>query len=376
MYKGGYMDPQEENQSQLDEAAEKETQQQPQQEREDSKIISEEGKNDVVETEADETSKPAMDNEGSSFVLDVEKMETMLLNFFKGMGTLISSSRQKDRNILELSNQVSQYKSGLKTVYFKSMSSYLIGFRESLVKQWEDLSHFDYDLETMKDYFSMFEDSLDGLFEDISLEQEGDTYLYNGKDINKGTAEETTDEIVLPSFEEEEIKKPEIHGMDDFESYLKEMEERLTSLLKSKETVDLIVSHCLSLENEVHNQQSQVILYPVLRKIVRLRGNLHEKVTAIQDVEDKTTYLVSFRIALEELLSEMDEILLCVGITVESVPEIESVYDPKSEMSLGYVITKDREDLHGKVAEAYSPCYMFEDKVLKKAKIKLYRFVK
>ena len=329
------------------------------------------------ETKDDTDKKEAGANqESDSLPFKLDEMEKLLLDFFKGMDSLISTTHQKDKNLIELSNQLSLYRAGMKSVFFKSMSSYLITYRESLVRQWENLEKFDYELDTMKDHFSMFEDSIDSLFQDIDLEEEQDTWTYNGKDIDKTYQPNELEEIPPFKEEPEEMKKPEIHSMDDFSLFLQEMEEKEIKALKGKEYLDVLSSRLVALESEVRDQQCQVILYPVLRKLVRFRRNLLEKIETIKDVEDKTTYLYSFKLAMEELISEMDDILLSSGITIESLPEIESDYDPKTEMSLGYVLIKDREDLHGKVAESYTPCYMFEDKVLKKAKIKLYRFVK
>lgn len=329
------------------------------------------------ETKDESEKKEAETNqESDSFPFRLDEMEKLLMDFFKGMESLISTTHQKDKNLIELSNQLSLYRAGMKSVFFKSMSSYLITFRESLVRQWENLGKFDYELDTMKNHFSMFEDSIDSLFQDIDLEEDKDTWTYNGKDIDRTYQPKELEE--LPPFQEEpeDMEKPEIHSMDDFSLFLKKMEGKEIKALKGKEYLDVLSSRLVALENEVREQQSQVILYPVLRKLVHFRKNLIEKIETIKNVEDKTTYLYSFKLAMEELISEMDDILLSSGITIESLPEIESDYDPKTEMSLGYVLTKDREDLHGKVAESYTPCYMFEDKVLKKAKIKLYRFVK
>ena len=329
------------------------------------------------ETIDDNNRKEAETNqESASFLFNLDEMEKLLVDFFKGMDNLISTTHQKDKNLIELSNQLSLYRAGMKSVFFKSMSSYFITYRESLVRQWENLGKFDYELDTMKNHFSMFEDSIDSLFQDIDLEEDKDTWTYNGKDINQTYQPKELEEI--PSFQEEpeEMEKPKIYSMDDFSLFLKKMEEKEIKALKGKEYLDVLSSRLVALEEEVREQQCQVMLYPVLHKLVRFRKKLLEKIEAIKDVEDKTTYLYSFKLAMEELISEMDDILLSSGITIESLPEIESDYDPKTEMSLGYVLTKDREDLHGKVAESYTPCYMFEDKVLKKAKIKLYRFVK
>lgn len=71
--------------------------------------------------------------------VDYSKFETLLLNYFNGMKEMIAALNQKDRNLLDLGKELSDYRQGLESVMFKSLASYLIGFRESLVKQKENL---------------------------------------------------------------------------------------------------------------------------------------------------------------------------------------------------------------------------------------------
>lgn len=308
--------------------------------------------------------------------VDYSKFETLLLNYFNGMKEMIASLNQKDRNLLDLGKELSDYRQGLESVMFKSLASYLIGFRESLVKQKDDLEKFDYDLDTLKDYFSLFKDSYEVLLADIGLTQQEDgTILYNSKDILASVCE--VEELSLPKEEDKELEKPHLSSFDDIERYLKENNEEMIRILKEKEVVDLLISQCIKQTKKIKEQECQVILYPVLRKLVRFKERISSMIEEIQKEEDKESYLNSFKKDLEELISEMDDILFESGVTIQSLPEVGSDYDPKTQINLGYVGLEEKDaDLHGKVALAFTPAYLFHDKVLKKAKIKIYRFTK
>ncbi len=324
-----------------------------------------------------EAEKEAVEESNEALFLDYEKFETLLLNYFQGMKTMISSLNQKDRNVLDLSKELSDYRNGLEKSLFKSLASYLIGFRESLVKQNDDLKKYDYDLATLKDYFSMFADSFEGLLQDIQLVEEDDgTFTYNGKNIFASKVTPSF-ETTLPLATDIEIEKPIFHSMEDIETYMNEVNGKLLSLLKEKEVTDVLIGQAIKLNASVKNQECQVILYPVLRKLLRLKNEIQAQIDLIKDEEDKDTYVKLFKRALDRLIFEMDEILFECGISVESMPEIDSAYDTKTQMSLGYVnVGEDKQELHGKVAEAISPAYVFDGKVLKRAKVKIYRLVK
>lgn len=309
--------------------------------------------------------------------LEYEKFETLLLNYFQGMKAMISSLNQKDKNILDLSKELSDYRNGLEKSLFKSLASYLISFRESLVKQNDDLRKYDYDLDTLKDYFGMFADSFEGLLQDIQLVEEPDgTFAYNGKNISAPKAAPSL-ETALPAVADIEIQKPTFHSMEDIEAYMGDVNGKLLGLVKEKEATDELVSRAIKLNAEVKDQECQVILYPVLRKLLRLKNEIRAQIDLIKGEEDKDTYVKLFKRALDRLTFEMDEILFECGIGVESMPEIDSDYDARTQMSLGYVnVGEDKKESHGKVAEAISPAYVFDGKVLKRAKVKIYRLVK
>ncbi len=325
----------------------------------------------------DEVAEEIKEEVKEASFLEYEKFETLLLNYFQGMKTMISSLNQKDKNILDLSKELSDYRNGLEKSLFKSLASYLIGFRESLVKQNDDLKKYDYDLATLKDYFSMFADSFEGLLQDIQLVEEPDgTFTYNGKNIFASKAAPSF-ETTLPLATDIEIEKPTFHSMEDIEAYMNDVNGKLLGLLKEKEVTDALVSQAIKLNASVKNQECQVILYPVLRKLLRLKNEIQAQIDLIKEEEDKDTYVKLFKRALDRLTFEMDEILFECGISVESMPEIDSAYDTKTQMSLGYVnVGEDKQELHGKVAEAISPAYVFDGKVLKRAKVKIYRLVK
>ncbi len=325
----------------------------------------------------EEVREEAAEEPKEASFLEYEKFETLLLNYFQGIKTMISSLNQKDRNILDLSKELSDYRNGLEKSFFKSLASYLIGFRESLVKQNDDLKKYDYDLATLKDYFGMFADSFEGLLQDIQLVEEPDgTFTYNGKNIFASKTSPSL-EVTLPLATDIEIEKPSFRSMEDIEAYMNDVNGKLLGLLKEKEVTDSLVSQAIKLNAAVKNQECQVILYPVLRKLLRLKNEIQAQIDLIKDEEDKDIYVKLFKRALDRLIFEMDEILFECGIGVESLPEIDSAYDTKTQMSLGYVnVGEDRQELHGKVAEAISPAYVFDGKVLKRAKVKIYRLVK
>lgn len=333
---------------------------------------------DEIDNEKAKTEEMKKENIGDdSFAFDVDRCENLLLNYFKGLDSLFSSYKKKDANLLSLSKELADYRTGLKKTLFKSLSTYFISYRESIVKQRDDLDNFDYDLDTLKEYFSLFEDNLEGLLLDINLVDNGNgSLLYNGKDINLNTELNKELEITLPIDEKEEFTKPEFHCMDDVEKYLSDMNEKMIRILKNKEIVDQLLDNAIALNSSVKRQETQVILYPVLRKVAKMKDSLRERILRIKDLEDEDAYLAEFKKNLKEMLDEMDDILLSCGITLDSIPEIGSEYDPKTMQSLGFIQIQEKEDLHGKVAASYSPAYFFEGNVLKKAKIKLYRFVK
>lgn len=299
--------------------------------------------------------------------VEISELKETIDGHFQKIEALVRYNKGKDANVLVLSKQLQQYRDGLENVLFKRLSLEIIGLREDCRKSLRDCAERPLTAQNAAKYIGYLTQDLYDALENmgVALSDDGNA-TYNGKSLDI-----TVEKLNFSDPpEKEEIPSTDIKVVneDSLLEYLNYCESTIIGELADNKARDLIVNEYIKANSLYDMGVYQVVLYPVIRKIVNLYLKYSEEFKDIQVTEEdaKQRYFMY----LNYFIDEYEKILLMCGVTIDSFDYEQ--YDPKKHRLLKY-ITADDEAMNGKIGRRYTDCYIMNEKVIYPAKVDIYK---
>lgn len=315
----------------------------------------------VEETPVEEAPVEEEKNEWADLKLVID-------NHFNIMKNILRNTKTKDANVSSLSIEISKYREGFTAPLFKSLALGLISYREDCLKAIRDLSSREFSEEDAKKYIRYVSADFEDFLYTIKLENDGDRWLYNGKDIEKVPNAKVMfkepEQYELPDFENREVS-----SLEELLAYLKEVEAFITKVMNDTTEQDRLLAQYIAQSNLYEQGINQIVLYPVIRRIIRV-GNFIDM--QVEMIKENNEYSKERYFTLQESIANIiADILLDCGVKIIN-PKDE--FDPRYHRAIKFTQTDD-ESLQGKIAARFSDGYVMgdEEKVIYPQKVDLYR---
>ena len=295
-------------------------------------------------------------------------LKVVIDNHFNVMKNMLKIIKVKDANISTLSAEISRYREGFVTPLFKSLALSLIAYREDCLKAVRDLSSREFTEEDAKKYIRYVRADYEDFQYNVKIEYDGDKWLYNGKDIEKVPSMKVQyqepKQFELPDFADREVAT-----LEELLGYLKDVELYLEKVVTDMTEQDKLLAQYISHASLYEQGLNQIILYPVIRRIIQLGNFIELQLSAIDENKE---YSKERYFALQEAVANIvADILLDCGVRIIN-PKDE--FDPRMHRAIKFTQTDDPE-LQGKIAARFSDGYVMgdEEKVIYPQKVDLYR---
>ena len=295
------------------------------------------------------------------------ELKNVIDGHFTILKNMLRSIKTKDANVSSLSIEITKYREGFSTSLFKSLALSLIPYREECLKAIRDLAARDFSEDDAKKYIDYISADYEDFLYNIKLEKSGDKWLYNHKDIEeepKAVSFEAPQEYNLPDFEDKEV-----NSVEDLLAYLKAVEAYVEQVLANNTEQDKLLAKYIAQSSLYEQGINQVVLYPVIRKIIMLGNYINSQTEIINEHHEYTKYrYFAFQ---EGIASIVADILSMCEVKILATGDN---FDPRYHRAIKFTATED-ENLIGKIAAKYSDCYVFgnEEKVIYPQKVDLYR---
>ena len=300
--------------------------------------------------------------------IDYAEVKSLIDSHFATVKNLIRYNKEKDANVLALSKQLQTYRDGLENTLFKRVAMEFIEYREGCRKSYRELAGKTISVQETEKYINYLKLDFEDLLENLDIRIVENAVFYNKKDINDEPQKIEFSEI--PQIGEIELKSAQIE-ITDFEKlakFLQESETAICEMIKNNTVLDLALKDYIAASAIYEQGLYQVILYPVIRHIVKIYVKLSDRIRElkIDDLNATSCYAEQ----LTWIIGEIDELLEICNVSID--PFVSDIYDSKKQRILKMIETEDAE-LNGHVICRYTDCYLMDDKVVYLSKVDVYK---
>lgn len=326
---------------------------------------------EIIETEeairAENADEPTVNESNSDAVaFDFDEMKRIVDEHFEGVKALVRYSKEKDANVLALSKQLQAYRDGFETSLLKRVALELIEYRESCRKSLRSIASSQLGIADSRKYIGYIKLDFEDMLENLGIRCNGDTVSYNGKNIDAELVRPAIKDV--PALEEVELGCPETKDAKGLVEYLAACENAISEQLKNNAILDSVVKDCIAASAVYEQGLYQIVLYPVIRAIVKIYRELEKRTEAPEITEDNATAAYSEQ--LSAVIGETERVLELCDVRIDGY--VSDVYDSKKHRILKMVDTDDPE-LNGRVICRYTDCYVMDDKVIYLSKVDVYK---
>lgn len=337
----------------------------------------EENKEQRTEAAPAEVTQNEEDARGRESV-NYEELESFINAWFLNIRNLVRVTKEKDSNLYKMNNELQSYRNGYSRQLFKSMAQYLINFREDCAKSLRDAEAYEIKKEDLVKYIGYVSQDYETLLENIGIEVTENGITYNGTSVNSLPSQtkvfemEAQDAAPIGNVAEERQSVP-LSSLQQITEYFAAKTDEIISLLKDNSAIDKVVAEYIKQSALIERNEQQIVLYPVVRKLVEYGGELKwrtKEIAAEADSLEASTLLVAYKDVLSLVINGTESILALCCVTVENALSAGDVYDPKKHRIMKFIpLSSDRADENGKIVKVYTDLYIMEDKVLYPAKV-------
>lgn len=302
-------------------------------------------------------------NEGTFDFAEVKQLIDDHFNKIKG---LIRYTKEKDANILALSKQMEIYRDGIEASLLKSIALEIIGYRESCRKSLREIKTVQLNAQDAKKYINYLKLDYEDMLENLGIKCSDNEVLYNGKNIDS-----TLDKVYfkdMPKLEDIVLNNFEIVDIKGLLDYLRTCEVSISDMIQNNSILDSVLKDYLAISSIYEQGLHQIILYPVVRVIVKIYRSLLEKSKSLE-LSDANV-IETYSAQLTFLIEEVEKVLELCNVAIDGY--VSDTYDSKRQRILKMVDTDDLE-LNGQVICRYTDCYTMDDKVIYLSKVDVYK---
>lgn len=292
---------------------------------------------------------------------------------------LLRYTKGKDDIIAQSGKDLQHYRDGFTIWAFKPFVLALIDFRESCKKDLVTLSKYNFDHEKIKKNINYLLEDFTELLLQNGLAEEGGEFFYNGHNIalplsfDYDEENEITKETArfAPAVVEEEaavasdcVEEPSLEQLletyhNEFMAALKDnsvLEESYLAMLKATAKVD------------VNNKM--LYIYPVLKRLLKLKGAITSKSNDLPDDDDLAK--ACYSAILSDMVAETEKVLEFMGC---SVLVTDDVFNTAQHRLLKAVETEEQ-SLDRVICTKLTDAYTLEEKVIFLQKVEVYKLKK
>lgn len=314
-----------------------------------------------------------------------EEMAKFINSWFLNIRNVIRVVKEKDANLYKMNNELQSYRNDFSRQLFKSMSQYVINFREDCAKSLRDAQAYELKKEDIVKYIGYVSQDFETFLENLGIEIAEDKITMNGTDISSAPAEikpfelpqtEETASAVDEGAEELAAEAAACVTQQQVVELLDKRTEEIKAILKDNAKLDAVILEYIKQSQLIERNEKQIVLYPVVREFVNYHASLKAQTSeAIADPEKEAGALLEdYKTILTQVIDKMEDVLDYCDVKIDKLTDAGDVYDPKKHRIMKFVpVTAEEADKNGKIVKVYTDCYVMGDKVTYPAKVDVYK---
>ena len=302
-------------------------------------------------------------------------LKSMLDKRYTEITALLRYNKTREESIQKLSNEIQKYREGFAFSVLKPLIMELISFREECRKSVRDSEQYPLDEDKAKKYLNYLVSDFDELMSNIGLERKDDVIYINGKlisekDSNANKCEETkTTESAVVESANDIMNTINVNDLASLVEYINKIDEIIHNSIKDKSVLDLVIKNYIDIASRTDVENYKSLVAPVARKLFSFYDILTKK-AVINDNQSDDETIKQYITLLIEIQEKLEAILVCSGVMVEST---NYEFDTKKHKLLKTIITDD-ENLNRTIANVYTDCYQYDEKVIYQSKVDVYKY--
>jgi molecular chaperone GrpE (heat shock protein) len=303
------------------------------------------------------------------------EIKTSLDKRYEEIATLLRYNKTREESIRRLSAEVQKYRDGFAYSALKPFINALITLREDCRKSIRDLTQFEFDDEKVRKYVKYLISDFEEMLTNIGLERDGKSISIKGEPLSKLIQPKALPEE--PSADERKnddsfqtlVCAEQIKSMPELIEYLKKSEEAIRSALQDRAVIDKTIQEYGTLAARTDAEHYFALIAPISGQLYKLCDGISDKSQPADGYSgDKLIKL--YAEVLEDVVNGLGDILIGAGVKTETLDDI---FDPQKHKLLKTVPT-DEEARDRTIANRYTDCYTYEEKVIYPSKVDVYKF--
>ena len=308
-----------------------------------------------------------------------EEIAKLINSWFLNVRNTVKVVKEKDANLYKLNNELQAYRNDYSRQLFKSLAQNLINFREDCAKSLRDADEYALQKDAVIKYIGYVAADYETLLENLGIEAGEASIRFNGTEISSEPAKiklfpipegEKCEEVAPAlSFDEPLTQQMVIEFLD------RKLEE-IKAIMRKNEELDRVVGEFIKQSLLIERNEHQIVLYPVIRKLVNYHKHLKDDIadTLANTDAEVSVLMVAYKDILGRVINELEDVLNLCQVTVENALAEGDVYDPKRHRIMKFIpITAEQSEDNGKIVKAYTDLYKMDDKVFYPAKVDVYK---
>jgi len=291
------------------------------------------------------------------------------------IATLLRYNKTKDESVRRLGDEIQKYRDGFAFSALKPFVNALIALREDCRKSIKDTKQFPdkFTDENVKKYAGYLVSDFEEMLSNVGLERKDGSISIHGKPISELTPPPPPSLQAEPSSEEtpEPVKAQTepIKNFAELVSYLKESENAIELAIKDRAIVDKTIQEYVKFAARTDAVHYFALAAPVAKQIYKLFDYVSQEAAKAENSSGEELMKLYAK-TLETIMEKIYGVLtVTAGMEIDSP---DGAFDTKKHKILKTVPTDD-EKLDRTVANVYTDCYVFDEKVIYQSKVDVYK---
>jgi len=330
-------------------------------------VIKEESVSQVPDT-------PPADQSFSISETEWAEIKTLLDKRYTEITALLRYNKTKDESIQRLSAEVQKYREGFAFSALKPFINALIALREDCRKSIRDTKQFTLDDEKAKKYIEYLISDFEEMLSNIGLERNDNSTSINGKPLSGLTqpkvlpVEPVTSEQKNDDTSKDLICVEAIKNVSGLIECLNKSEEAIRLALQNRTVLDKTIQEYIALAARTDAEHYFALVAPISRKLYALYDSISAMSKSAGVSGDASINL--YIDVLKQIEREIAVILTDAGMEIE---RLDGAFDTQKNKLLKTIPTSN-EKLERTIANIYTDCYTYDEKVVYQSKVDVYKF--
>ena len=302
-------------------------------------------------------------------------IKTLLDKRYTEIAALLRYNKAKDESIQRLSAELQKYRDGFAFSALKPFINALISLREDCRKSIRDSKQFALDNEKAKKYLEYLISDFDEMLANIGLERNSNAISINGKPLSGLTqskalpAEPLTEEQNDAESSQTFTCIGQINNIPELIKYLNKSEAAIRLALQDRAAADKTIQEYMALSARTDAEHYFALVAPISRQLYALYDNISARSQPGGDYSGDA-FVELYNAVLEKVVSGIEVILSDAGVRIETSG---NVFDTQKHKLLKTIQTSD-EKLDRVIANTYTDCYTYDEKIVYQSKVDVYKF--